>query len=168
MGKDILDLGIITVVEDSALIYGGVVDGTKPKGYRDSSFTKQTFLKEVNEAIEDNSDSIAIIEADITVLQELSTKDRYAVRNFNFIINQPADSLLDSIIIINEENDATVSIGIGSYSNDDIVSSRQVNDGSRAITSPGKPYTAAPRDLYISISGGIVDIIVFSKTNINT
>lgn len=163
MGTNIANINnAIVTVSDDALIYVGEPGGANPDPFEDATITALLLKKPLQDQITTNTSNISTNADAITVLQNNSNKVIAKAQAADYTVTQNADSLIDHIYFRYVSGTPTVKVGT-TLAADDVVSEQLVTD---AYLNDISEYTETSRTLYISISGGSVDVVIMSKEDL--
>ena len=163
MGVNIKDIpNRVATLEDLALIYGAEPD-LSPDGYADAAITKANFFLPLQTQITTNTNNAVTLAARVTVLEGGSLKRSYDAQNAAFTFSQTADSVLEKIFFRVVSGTPTVAVGT-SLAGEQIVESALITGSFKADDcDPAITFSTSIRTIYITVTGGVVDVAVFSK-----
>jgi len=150
----------------SGAIFWVQIPSGAPSGYDDLQIGPDIFLAPEQADILANENAIAILEVDVAELQASSSKRYDQNRNADYDYTQLAGSLIREMYFTVISGTPTVSVGT-TPSGTDIMSSRLIEGGFRSDSSINE-FTSVSRSIYITVSGGIVDVVTYTKLNLNS
>lgn len=138
-----------------------------PGGRADYKMLASDFLAAVNALISTNASDISTLQTDVTALQGLMGKvvNLNVVSNFTFVM--PADSILWKMCLI--WNSGTVTVRIGTtLGGNEIMSDRTLTSLDTYRVTALDKYYGASTTIYVTISGGQIDMARLIQTDILT
>ena len=139
------------------------IPSAAPSGYTDLQIDIPTLLAAEQASIISNSSDISALDARVVVVENGLTKSLLKNRNTSYEHTQNADSRIINFGFRTVSGTPTVSVGT-TLGADDIVTSREITGLERSINI--LEYTNVSRTLYITITGGIVDVAIFSRESL--
>jgi hypothetical protein len=162
MGKNINGLPLETTVVDGSLVYVGTPGGANPDPFEDKKITKVDFFLPLQTQITGNEDDIAILEDSVATLEELLAKSLDKAQNASYQPAQNADSRIINFGFRYVSGTPIVKVGTA-VGLEDIVDEATV---STEYSYDVSEYSEAGRTLYITITGGTVDVVILSRENL--
>jgi len=138
-------------------------DGESSTNYKNASITIDNFFSTMQSQITDNANNISTDADRITVLENGLTKTLDKAQNTSYQPTQSADSRIINFGFRVVSGSPTVAVGTGAGLGD-IVTSRLITEDERSANV--QEYSTAGRTLYITITGGSVDVAIFSRENL--
>jgi len=154
----------------TATITGGYVNiiipnGAAPTGYDSFRISVTDLQAALQSQITTNTGNIATNAANITTLQNNSSKRLDLAQVSSFSFTQVAGSVIDEIYF---NGTGTVSVGT-TLAGEQLMTSRLIENGIRkGDIKVSNGYTATSRTIYITLTGASVDVATFSKLSLFT
>jgi hypothetical protein len=137
-----------------------------PSTYDDEWILPDDFLSAEQARITTNEGDITSLDARVTTLEDGLTKNYDANQNTSYTFSQNADSVVFEIHFFTVSGTPVVAVGT-TLAGEEIMTSRNISNGYRVDRSLSE-YSDTSRTIYISISGGIVDVVIYTRENIRT
>jgi len=134
-----------------------------PSTYDDFWILPDDLLAPEQARLAANEANIASNTARIVIIENSLTKTLNKNQNTAYAVTQNADSRIINFGFRAVSGVPIVAVGTGAGL-DDIVSSKVITASERAINT--QEYSTASRTVYITISGGIVDVVICSRENV--
>jgi hypothetical protein len=162
MGKNINNINNPqSTISDDSLIYVGIPGGVNPDPFTDATITAVLLKKPLQDQIDDNETDIIDHELRITQLENGSTKRLDTGETGNYTFTQNADSEIEKIYIKLDGGSPTIRIGT-TLNGEELVSDQVITSQYKKDINFSKGFAAASRTIYVTISGGSLDIAFYS------
>lgn len=136
-------------------------DAGSPTGYKNATVVITDFFDTIQDLIDAAEARITTNEGDILDLQSQTSKRLDTSKTSLYSFTQVADSTITDVYF---KGTGTVFVGTTPTPGGELAESALITGGLRhdKITFTDG-YTAAPRTVYVGVSGGNVDVAIFSK-----
>jgi hypothetical protein len=163
--KNIYLLSAETTAPDGSLIYIGKPGGANPDPFEDKKITKANLLKELQAEVDANTADISTNIGAISTINDNIFKRLDSSKTTSYTFTQEEEQLIEDIYF---SGTGTVSVGT-TLAGEELASSSTITNNFRHIKiNSSDGYAATSRTIYVTISGGTVDVAIFSKINLFT
>jgi hypothetical protein len=137
-------------------------------GWQDYYMTVLNLLKIATDPIDAINTGVEAQGVRITTLEANNSKTRDANRNAAYTIGQIANSLITNIIFVRKSGSPVVKVGYTSGAAD-IMAQANLSSSVLSAVFTGAVYndSASTRNIYVTITGGTVDVVRYEKLNVN-
>lgn len=154
----------------TSTITGGYIhiiipNGAAPSGYDSFRISVADLQLDLQTQINTNTSDISTNTSNITALQNASTKRLDTGETSDYTFTQNADSEIEKIYINRDSGTPTIRIGT-TLNGEELVSERVITDQYKKDVNFSSGFTTASRTIYVTISGGSVDIAFYSVESI--
>lgn len=143
------------VTSTTGLVISGIAPGTGVDGFDSVNITYANLFNAVNTSITNNANNISALSSRVDDVENINTRVQRQDDNADFTITQPEYSALTLFGFLTKSGTPVVSVGT-TLGGDDIVSEVTITDGFSLHDLLS--FADETRTIYVSISGGVVDV----------